>query len=208
MRPSALRPPHSSPRRARAGGRGAPAARCLALHPGRAGGSRLAPPLLRPHRPPAPTVGSFPPACACHGTKFRVQGLWPEIKLEYLRLLLPFVSNKLWPRRRERGLAGAPFINHGLISVEAAAGRRGPPLSRVGRAARCGPGGGRRPDPALLAVAGAGLVRYNLPGAACVLAACLRCQVLGERESLSTGRCRALAGAPPSFLPASPGPLL
>lgn len=36
-------------------------------------------------------------------------------------------------------------------------------------------------DPALLTVMGMNLVRYNLPDAASVLAACLRCQVLKEK---------------------------
>lgn len=36
-------------------------------------------------------------------------------------------------------------------------------------------------DPALLAVLGMNLVRYNLPDAASIFEACLRCQVLKEK---------------------------
>lgn len=36
-------------------------------------------------------------------------------------------------------------------------------------------------DPALLPVTGVNLVRYNLPDAASLLTACLRCQVLKEK---------------------------
>lgn len=77
------------------------------------------------------------------------------------------------------------FINHEFISVERT------PLNCVMQLScivcKTQVHHGRRDcfpksqDPALLAVLGMNLVRYNLPDAASIFEACLRCQVLKEK---------------------------
>lgn len=76
------------------------------------------------------------------------------------------------------------FINHEFISVEITV--QGCALRLLHRECSSSslPEEGCLPesqDPALLTGTGVHLVRYNLPDAASILEACLRCQVLKEK---------------------------